>query len=176
MKATILPAMTALAVSMGVMPAAAREILPDRRDAPRSDLRLSSSRDAPDGDIRTNRCLALAVPVEIGEFLSLDMATETACHAEAPRLPLRYDRRAGAPAATAPLSAGTYLGRIALKPGAVFGFDKAMRVVFRQGPVIVQREVHLLAPVRAGQRTFVRASDGEVFSARFQGDVAEEAP
>ncbi len=112
-------------------------------------------------------CLALAQGVGAGEFLTAELAEPAPCRDDALRLPLTFNRDAAAPFATEALPAGTYLGRLALKPGPVAPAGKALQLLVREGPVIIEREVRPLRPLRAGERGFVRAEDGTVLAVRF---------
>lgn len=119
-------------------------------------------------------CLALAQGVGAGEFLTAELAEPAPCRDEAPRLPLIFDRDARTPVASEALPAGTYLGRMALKPGPVAPAGKALQLLVREGPVIIEREVRPLRPLRAGERGFVRAEDGTVLAVRFvDGEAAQ---
>ncbi|KPL68255.1 hypothetical protein SZ64_09055 [Erythrobacter sp. SG61-1L] len=113
------------------------------------------------------QCLALAEDVAAGEFLTAEMAEATPCREERPGLPLAFDHDAGAPLASAAMPSGTYLGRIALRPGAIAGAGQKLQLVVREGPVIITREVSPVRSLRAGERGFVRSADGEVLAARF---------
>lgn len=112
-------------------------------------------------------CFALAQGVGAGEFLTAEMAQAIPCREERPDLPLAFDRDAGAPVAKEDLPTGTYLGQLALRPGSIARAGEALQLLIRQGPVIVEREVRPIRSLRAGERGFVRAADGEVLTARF---------
>lgn len=112
-------------------------------------------------------CHALLQGVAAGDFLTAELAEPVACREEQPHLPLAFDRGANAPMAVEDLSAGTYLGRLVLKPGAIAPAGSTLQLVVRTGPVIVEREVSAIRSIRAGRRGFVKAGDGQVLSAHF---------
>ena len=112
-------------------------------------------------------CHTLQRGVAAGDFVTAELAERVPCQADQPRLPLTFDRDVGAPMAGEDLPAGTYLGRLVLKPGSIAPAGSRLQLVIRKGPVIVEREVSAIRPIRAGDRGFVRAADGQVLSARF---------
>jgi flagella basal body P-ring formation protein FlgA len=87
------------------------------------------------------------------------------CEATKVGAPVRFDRRASALRASAPLPAGTRLGRLALS--AAPDIDKGDELTLRStvGPVSVERQVVALQPGRSGGRVFVRDAEGQVMSA-----------
>ena len=111
-------------------------------------------------------CRVLLQDVAAGDYPYRELTAEAACRSEEPLAPLHFDRRARAPVADAHLSSGTYLGRIALKPGKVFSSGDVLQLRFNHGPVAIERTVSPLSPVRAGQSTVFRSQDGETFLAR----------
>jgi len=84
-----------------------------------------------------------------------------------PAWPLPFAREGAAPRAGEALPAGSYFGRLVVNPGALAPAGSRLHLVIRKGPVIVEREVSAIRPIRAGDRGFVRAADGQVLSARF---------
>ena len=117
--------------------------------------------------------MVLRAPIAEGEFLTRELAEETPCREEQPRLPLRYDRAAGAPVASEGLAAGTYLGHLTLAAGEIAAVGDKLRLVVRNGPVIIVREVSPIRAVRSGDPAIVKTGDGKIITARF---VAVEAP
>lgn len=111
-------------------------------------------------------CLALAIPLDQGDYLDSAGATDTPCRSESPLPALRHDPRAGAPFAAAPMPAGTYLGRLTLREGRVVTPGTPMRLVSAAGPVVIERTVSTLQPARAGQRVFAAGADGTVVASR----------
>lgn len=110
-------------------------------------------------------CAATAQPVAQGAALKPADIVAVPCEAEPVVVPVRFDRRAGAVRASAPLSAGTRLGRLAL-PGAP-DIDKGdkLTLVSAVGPVRVERQVVALQAGRSGGRVFVRDAEGQVLAA-----------
>ncbi|HZF46849.1 MAG TPA: hypothetical protein VEZ26_10960 [Sphingomonadaceae bacterium] len=119
-------------------------------------------------------CHALRRGVAAGDFVTTELAKPVPCQVEQPRLPLAFERSANAPVAVEDLPAGTYLGRLALKPGAIAPAGGTLKLVIRTGPVIVEREVSAIRPIRAGDHGFVKAGDGQVLSARFVDGAAAQ--
>ncbi|HTN14564.1 MAG TPA: hypothetical protein VL094_07135 [Sphingomonadaceae bacterium] len=119
------------------------------------------------GAAEPGKCLALVQGVGASAFLTAELAEPAPCRKERPRLPLGFDRDAAAPFATEALPAGTYLGPMMLKPGPIAPAGEALQLLVREGPVIVERQVRPIHPMRAGERGFVRAEDGTVLAARF---------
>jgi len=120
-------------------------------------------------------CLMLAQGVRAGEFLGEAQVLGCPCREDAPPAPLGFDRRVGAPYASADLPAGAYLGPLTLRPGPVLAARAELRVAFRSGPVTVEREVRLLAPARSGERALARTEDGTVFTARLIASTPAES-
>lgn len=118
------------------------------------------------------RCHALRRGLAAGDFVTGELAEPVPCQSEQPRVPLAFDRGARAPVAGEDLPAGTYLGRLALKSGTIAPAGSTLQLVIRIGPIIVEREVSAIQPIRAGQRGFVKSGDGQVLSARFVDGAA----
>jgi len=109
-------------------------------------------------------CLVLTRPLAAGEFLHGGMTARTACESREPGLPLRYDRQARAPVAIDAIPSGTYLGRLKLPRERVLSAGEPLTLVFRRGPVAVEREAVLLLPARNGESAVAKTADGIVFS------------
>lgn len=164
-----LPAGAAVAIS-----AAERSRLLHLR-VPGRDLALRDSgtvRFSTPAEARRNAagCAALTAPLDQGEYLDSGRVRAVPCQASSSAA-LRHDPRVGAPFATAPLAAGTYLGRVSLREGQVIGSGSAMRLVSAAGPVTIEREVRTLQPARAGQSIFVATGDGAVITSQLAPEV-----
>lgn len=121
-------------------------------------------------------CLSLAQPVAEGAALKAEDVTEVACGDGAAVAALRYDRRASAVRASAPLSAGTMLGRVALTSGPDVEAGAKLTLVSAIGPVRIERHVEALQAGRSGSRVFVRDADGQVLAVSLSIPKAPEEP
>lgn len=119
------------------------------------------------GPALAGQCYALAAPVATGEYIDAGGVSPVACSEQEPSTHLAYDRDARALRANAAMPAGEYLGPLLIEPGRVARPGENLVLIFRQGPVSVQRDVSPVSPVRAGEQGVVRAGDGTVFTATY---------
>lgn len=114
----------------------------------------------------TGGCFAASRELPAGSVLSAGDVVVSPCRPVSKRVPLRYDRLAGAPVAAAVIPAGTYLGRLA--PLAQVRIEKGQRLTLRSasGPVVIEREVVAMQSGAPGGRVFVSDASGRVFSVR----------
>lgn len=121
-------------------------------------------------------CVALQTPLASGEYLDRAMVSVTPCRPDQAAPALSFDRRVRASRATAPIAAGSYLGRVFVAPGEVAGTDRTYDLLFRSGPVAVERKVALVQPARVGHAALVRTEDGAVVRAQLAGgDTARKS-
>ncbi|MDD3799230.1 MAG: flagella basal body P-ring formation protein FlgA [Novosphingobium sp.] len=118
-------------------------------------------------DRRAGReCFALRQNLPAGAYVTGEVLVPAACKKDTARpLPLRYDASAGATELARPLSAGTYLGRVAVRAGEIVESGRTLVLSVREGPVRIEREVHALQPSRTGRAIFVRTADGQILAA-----------
>jgi hypothetical protein len=112
-------------------------------------------------------CYALAVPAAAGEYIDGSDVNAVACRDEAAAAPLAYDRSVRALRADAAMAPGDYLGPLVIDDGNVARPGEKLVLVFREGPVTIEREVRPLAAMRSGEAGVVRAEDGAVFTATY---------
>ena len=120
-------------------------------------------------------CVMLVEAVQAGAFIGDRQVSHCPCRENAPSSPIGFDRRVGAPYAAEDLPAGTYLGPLTLRPGHVLAAGSELRVAYRSGSVIVERDVRLLVPARGGEQAFARAQDGTVFTAPLMASTPPES-
>jgi len=108
-------------------------------------------------------CFAAARAIPEGTALSMADVTPVPCKAAA-RAPLRYDAASGDPIAFEAMPAGTYLGRLAPLREASIPAGTELTLRSSAGVVTIERRVIAIQPGRSGERVFVRAASGEVFS------------
>jgi hypothetical protein len=114
-----------------------------------------------------SECYALATPVAAGDYIGRSDVHAVACREQASAAPLAYDRATRALRADAALAAGDYLGPLVIEAGRVARPGEELVLVVREGPVMIEREVSPVSPVRSGEEGFVRAEDGTVFAVTF---------
>jgi flagella basal body P-ring formation protein FlgA len=120
-------------------------------------------------------CYAAARSLAPGEALRPSDVVASGCPGE--RTPsLRYDERAGLVRAARAIEAGEQLGGVGLPPTEFVERGDALTLVFRAGPVVVEREVRAAQSARAGEAVFVRDGDGRIFAAPFPQAAAGGAP
>lgn len=111
-------------------------------------------------------CFALRQNLAAGAYVVDTALAPTACEqGKHAKLPLRYDRAAGAAMALRPLPAGTYLGPLATQRAIPVESGRAMTLAITEGPVRIERQVHAAQSARAGGALFVRTSDGALVAA-----------
>ncbi|HYD85981.1 MAG TPA: hypothetical protein VEA80_00760 [Vitreimonas sp.] len=108
-------------------------------------------------------CLRASRAIAAGEPITAADTSSAICETVAPA-PVRYDRVNGVLSADAPLSEGAYLGPLLPGAGPATTEGAPMTVIVRAGPVTIERSVRAAQAGRAGDRLFVRAEDGAVFS------------
>ncbi len=110
-------------------------------------------------------CYALATPVPAGDYIDRSEVHAVACREQASEAPLAYDRSARVLRAGAAMAAGDYLGPLVIEAGQVAQPGEQLVLVFRDGPVTIERNVSPVAPMRSGETAVVRAEDGTVMDA-----------
>lgn len=113
----------------------------------------------------TGDCFAAAGDIAAGAAIASRDVTAVACRPGQPRPALRYDRTNRALTATAPIAAGTYLGRLAALPQHMLSAGAELVLRSSSGPVTIRRRVTAVQPGRSGGHLFVRDSEGHVFAA-----------
>ncbi len=116
---------------------------------------------------RNDRCYSLVVAVKGGSIIQHDDVTRGACDAQANQRALYFDRTHKVVRASADLSAGTFLGSIALPKARMVDAGEELVFRFSQGPVVVERAVRTVQSGKSGKNVFVQAKDGKVFSAAY---------
>ena len=115
------------------------------------------------------RCLKVLVPLAAdtvpvsGDFESAD------CGGGRIAAAFRYDRangttrlsRAVAPGQIVPVYPEFGIGMV--QPGQM------LQLIVKSGPARIERQVEAMQPARSGQRLFVRSSDGQILSVRYEG-------
>ena len=117
-----------------------------------------------EGMAQAGACLALTRDLPAGAFLNRAETIQVDCVEHQPTPPIAYNRVAQAPFTTAPVAAGTYLGHLILPADRAFAAGENLTVVYRRGPIAIERDVRLLTPAHPGQRAFVRTQDGMVLA------------
>ena len=135
------------------------EIQPQKRRALHVDFERSTNVTAP------RPCFELNQPVAAGEAIDAGRAALVTCDVSRSRVRLSYDPTTRAPTATVTLTAGSYLGPVALPAALPQQTGKMLTLRTRVGPVTIDRAAVLMQPGRAGRRAFVRLSDGKIVSA-----------
>lgn len=138
-------------------------------------IRLAPSASEPAGTERaTQACARLTRIIETGEIVSASDLTPAACE-ENSRSSFTYDRATGGVRAARSLAAGETVSRppafavSAIAPGQVVTLQAKI------GPVVVERDVVALQAAWEGQNFFVRAADGQVFTATAPARANQEA-
>lgn len=116
-------------------------------------------------DLQLGACAAIAQPVAQGAAIKPADIVAVPCEATEAGAPLRFDRRASAIRASAPLPAGTRLGRVVLSAAPDVDKGDELTLVSAVGPVRVERQVVALQAGRSGGRVFVRDAEGQVVAA-----------
>lgn len=111
-------------------------------------------------------CFALRQNLAAGAYAAGGALAPTVCQrGTRAKLPLHYDRAAGAAIALQPLPAGTYLGPLATQRTNPVESGRAMTLAITEGPVRIERQVHTVQSGRTGGALFVRTSDGALLAA-----------
>lgn len=144
--------------------------LPALRLLPRvqRDIRITFAQPADDG--RRAPCFALNQPVAAGLPVGRAQADAVPCDAAKARARIAYNRGAGAPVAATALSAGSYLGPVALPVALPHPPGSEMTLRTRVGPVTIDRSARLVQPGHAGRSAFVALSDGRIVAARLAAE------
>ncbi|MEI9930257.1 MAG: hypothetical protein WDM89_06830 [Rhizomicrobium sp.] len=82
--------------------------------------------------------------------------------------PYRYDIAHGATQVTQGLQVGAVVGTFPEFGISMIRTGDVLELVGKAGAVTIERDVKALQPARHGQRLFVRSSDGEVLSVRYE--------
>lgn len=110
----------------------------------------------------TGPCLAVLHPVSAGALAVRGDFADAPCDGALPAF--RYDRAARTLRAGRDLAPGERVrGPASLLSVVRPGDHLALRA--HVGPVVVEREVEVVEPARAGEKIIVRGADGHVFSA-----------
>ena len=115
--------------------------------------------------VASGACAATAQPVAQGAALQTADVVTVPCEATEVGAPVRFDRRASALRTSAPLPAGTRLGRLTLPAAPDVDKGDELTLLSTVGPVSVERQVVALQAGRSGGRVFVRDAEGQVVSA-----------
>lgn len=123
-------------------------------------------------------CFMLRQDVHAGDYLGAEDVLPAPCRDRTQIAALRFDRRVNAPLACAHLSAGAYLGRMAVRGQAIVSAGSRLRLVTRDGPVTVERRVRAMQPARMGRNLFVRGEEesGPIFSSRLAAPAGAATP
>jgi flagella basal body P-ring formation protein FlgA len=118
-------------------------------------------------------CFALSQALAAGSYVEAADITQAECHEWMPRLPMRFDRQVNMVRLSAPLPAGTYLGRVSSRHRSIIQADQELVLAARNGPVTIERSVRSLQPARRGDAIFVRTHDGAILSAQTDRDMED---
>lgn len=114
-----------------------------------------------------SRCSELVSPAVHGDILVQTNTLPVPCDDRLQLAPVYFDRKDGVVRAVQNLSAGTYLGQVALPDVKVIDRGREMVFVAYDGPVRVERNVRALQAAKAGERFFVTTGDGSVIATRY---------
>lgn len=115
----------------------------------------------------SGKCNELQSALSSGDFLDQSHLRAVPCSQDqGVPASLTWDSSARGLRALEDLPAGTYLGELHLAARTIIPAQTAMTLQSRSGPVLVQRRVRTIQPVRAGEDVFVITPDGSVLSAR----------
>lgn len=117
--------------------------------------------------IAGHHCFKAKTFVEKGEILEASDIEPAHCRKGNELSPLRYDENARMIITTDNIIEGRYLGSFAMPAGRAVTKGTQLKLVSRDGPVTVTRNVTTLQTVREGSDVFVRTDDGQVLSASF---------
>jgi hypothetical protein len=120
--------------------------------------------DAPTAAPQAASCLELLHPLAFGAVAAQSDFQPAPCVQLSDGAPLRYDRATRVMRATRDLGKGE---RLAAPRGALAEVRPGQKLIVtaRVGPVTVERDVVAVQPARSGDAVFVKANDGEIFSA-----------
>ena len=126
-------------------------------------MSAESSQGLPEHCLKALSALAAgSVPI-VANFAAVE------CPNKAPMPTFHYDKAAGASRLSRSVAQDEVVplfpefGQKLVQPGQM------LRIVVFSGAVRVEREVETLQTARPGQRLFVRSSDGQVLSVRYEG-------
>ena len=119
-------------------------------------------------------CYAARDTITAGQPVLAANVMAVDCRADTARAPLHYDRAYGELRASQTLSAGHYLGPIALLSQDAVTAGDALVMRVNRGAVQIERRVTALQTADAGGRVFVRDADGQVFAVPL-GELEREA-
>ena len=118
-----------------------------------------------------NFCMRAVHPLSAGAVPATGDLVVAECGATRPELVVRYDRDMRATRLARAVAADEVVAAIPAAMIADIVPGQKLYVAVKIGPVVVQREVEALQPANLGQKLFVRAADGQVFSTLYAGDI-----
>lgn len=110
-------------------------------------------------------CQALAEARAAGQPVTADQLRAAPCAGADPHA-LRFDRTSAQLVAAVDLAEGAKVGRVAPPPTPAIRRGEALRLIAREGPVVVERPVTAMQAGRVARAVFVRDADGQVFAVR----------
>ena len=120
---------------------------------------------AADGCMRATRALVVGAVPSAQDLVAAD------CGNAKPAPAVRYDAAMRTVRLTRALQADDIVAFVPAAMMASITPGQKLYVSVQVSPVIVQREVEALQPANPGQKLFVRAADGKVFSVLYTGDA-----
>lgn len=115
-------------------------------------------------------CMRATRALAVGAVPSAEDLVPADCGQARPATAVRYDRQMRAVRLVRAVQRDEIVPAVPSSVLAAISPGQRLYVAVQVSPVVVQREVIALQPANPGQKLFVRADDGKVFSVLYPGD------